>query len=282
MNFELFESLPTRSVGAVHGSQGRLPSRTAQQIAEALGLTPSTDSLQALIEATGDEYRLVRVRAVAGLLQYPQLAAEGAYHEQLKWAEEEYLAFIMARPDQWTAHFNMGNYHLNRNQPEEAIASYETALKFEPDAVMAMVNSSLAYARTGRSDKAEQPLKKALGIAPDNAAVLFNMGLLKAEQNDLQGAETYLRKALKADPQMAQAAYNLCIITAETRLNEAVGFCRKASELNADEPKYAFSLAYYLNQKGEKEEAVNVLNALIKKYPGYKDGQMLLHEISYR
>jgi len=250
--------------------------------AEALGLIPSTEGLQALIEATGDEYRLVRVRAFAGLSQYPQLTVQGAYHEQIKRAKEEYLAFIMARPDQWTAHFNMGNYHLNRNQPEEAIVSYETALKFEPDEVMAMVNCSIAYARTGQNDKAEHALKKALGAAPDNAAMLFNMGLLKAEQNDLQGAETYLRKALKADAQMAQAAYNLCIITAETRLNEAVGFCRKASELSADEPKYAFSLAYYLNKKGEKDEAVNVLNAFLKKCPGYKDAQMLLHEISNR
>ena len=33
---------------------------------QALGLMPTTESLQALIEATGDEYRLVRVRAASG------------------------------------------------------------------------------------------------------------------------------------------------------------------------------------------------------------------------
>jgi len=30
----------------------------------------------------------------------------------------------MARPDQWTSHYNMGNYYLNRGELKKAIASY--------------------------------------------------------------------------------------------------------------------------------------------------------------
>ncbi len=55
---------------------------------------------------------------------------------------------------------------------------------------------------------------------------------------------------------MAQAAYNLCIITAKDRIGEAVTWCRKASDLRPQEPKYAYTLAFYLNQKGDKDEAV--------------------------
>ena len=79
---------------------------------------------------------------------------------------------------------------------------------------------------------------------------------------------------------MAQAAYNLCIITSKDRLEEAVDFCQKASRLRPDDPKYAFTLAYYLNQKGDSEEAVRTLNAIIEKYPTYRDAQMLRDEIS--
>jgi len=106
------------------------------------------------------------------------------------------------------------------------------------------------------------------------------MGLLKAERKDARQAEKYIKAALKADPQMAQAAYNLCIITSKDSLEEAIGFCRKASELRPDDPRYAFTLAYYLNQKGSTDDALRTLNAIIEKYPQYKDAQMLRDEIS--
>ncbi|GEM_PF-5121134 len=106
----------------------------------------------------------------------------------------------MARPDQWTSHYNMGNYYLNRGELKQAVASYDKALKLEPRTVMAMVNSSLAYAGMGENDKADKSLRKALKIAPYNAAANFNLGLLKAEQKDLKSAEKYLKEALKYDP----------------------------------------------------------------------------------
>jgi Flp pilus assembly protein TadD len=143
-----------------------------------------------------------------------------------------------------------------------------------------MVNLSIAYARMGETDKAEKPLQDALKIAPDNAAANFNMGLLKAEKNEPNQAENYLRKALKADPQMAEAAYNLCIITAKDSINEAVTWCRKAAELRPQEPKYAYTLAFYLNQKGDRDEAIRTLKAILQMYPQYKDAEMLLKEIS--
>jgi len=186
----------------------------------------------------------------------------------------------MARPDQWMSHYNMGNYRLNRGELKDAVASYGSALKIEPQAVMAMVNLSLAYARMGENDSAEKSLQKALKMAPDNAAVNFNMGLLKAGKKDTKQAEKYLKAALKYDPQMAQAAYNLCIITSKNRINEAVAWCRRASDLRPQEPKYSYTLAFYLNQKGEKAEAIRVLKAIVDKHPGYKNAEMLLKEIS--
>ena len=247
---------------------------------QALGLIPTTESLQALIEATADEYRLVRVRAAAGIAAFPRMNAPPAYQAQLKKANDEYLASITARPDQWTSHYNLGNYQLSQGETKKAVASYQAALKLDPQAIMPMVNTSIAYAQMGENDKAERSLQKALKQAPDNAAANFNMGLLKAEKKDLKAAEKYLKKAMKADPQMAQAAYNLCIITAKDRISEAVGWCRKASDLRPQDPKYAYTLAFYLNQKGNKDEAVRILKPIVEKYPQYKDAEMLLKEIS--
>jgi predicted Zn-dependent protease len=139
-----------------------------------------------------------------------------------------------------------------------------------------MVNESMAYAQIGETKKADEALQKALKVAPGNAAANFNMGLLKAEQNDLKGAEKYLKAALKADPQMAQADYNLCVITSKDRINEAVAYCKKAAGLRPQEPKYAYTLAFYQLQKGDERDAVKTLEGLIEKQPAYADSYLLL------
>ena len=100
-----------------------------------------------------DDYRLVRVRAAAGIAAFPPMTVPDAYRAQLKKANEEYLDFIMARPDQWPSHYNMGNYQLGRGETKKAVASYQAALKLEPQAVMAMVNLSIAYARMGENEQ---------------------------------------------------------------------------------------------------------------------------------
>jgi tetratricopeptide (TPR) repeat protein len=247
---------------------------------EALGLVPATESLQALVEATADDYRLVRVRAAAAIAAFPRMTAPPAYKAQLARAEQEYLAFVTARPDQWTSHYNLGNYRLGRGENREALASFEAALRLEPQAVTAMVNASIAHARLGEIDTAETWLQKALQLAPDNAAANFNMGLVQAEKNEFALAESHLKKALKADPRMAQAAYNLCVITAKDRVAEAVTWCRKAADLAPQNPSYAYTLAFYLNQKGDKDEAVRRLQSLLAKQPGYRDAEMLLGELT--
>lgn len=248
---------------------------------QALGLIPSVESLQVLIEATADDSRLVRVRAAAGLAAFPQLAAPPAYQAQIKKANDEYLASITTRPDQWTSHYNLGNYLLGQGDAKAAVASYQAALKLDPQAILPMVNLSIALARTGENDQAEKALQKALQQAPGNAAANFNMGLLLAGKNELETAETYLKKAFAADPRMAQAAYNLCIIAAkDERIDEAVSWCGKASDLSPQEPKYAYTLAFFLNQQGNREEAVKVLQALLANHPQHKDAERLLKEIS--
>ncbi|MCJ7641663.1 MAG: HEAT repeat domain-containing protein, partial [Desulfobacterales bacterium] len=70
--------------------------------AEAISLRPSREGVQALLDATGDKYRLVRTRAAAGLAGYPLDMLTGEVKTRVEKANKEYLDFIMARPDQWT------------------------------------------------------------------------------------------------------------------------------------------------------------------------------------
>ena len=246
---------------------------------ETMSLHPSPETIATLLQATADSFRLVRTRAAAGLAGLPAEQVPGKDKDSLAKANQEYLAMLMAKPDQWTSHYNLGNYYLGRQEGREAVNSYQAALEKEPQAVIAMVNLAIAHARLGEGDKAEKALRAALDIAPENASANFNMGLIQAENNNRQQAEVHLRKAIEADPQLAPAAFNLCILTADSRLDEALSWCRKAVELNPVDPRYGFTLAYYLNKRGDREEAVAELNRMIQRYPDYKDARVLLEQI---
>jgi len=250
--------------------------------AASLGMFPSQETGNALLEATGDDYRLVRIRAASALASYPRFFApillEDQDRQNLDKATEEYLTSLTSRPDHWTSYYNLGNYYLERGELPIALAVYETSLKLEPRAVMSLVNASIAYVRMGENSKAEESLRKALEIEPKSAAANFNMGLLKAEEKDLSNAEKHLRAALEADPKMAEAAYNLGVLLANDRPREAIELCLKAFKLSPN-PKYAYTVAFYMRENKDPGRAAKMLKLVIENWPLYVDAYMLLGDI---
>jgi len=240
-------------------------------------LTPG--SVAALLAATRDRYRLVRVRAAGTLAPVPSGNLETNDQKALDAALIELEASFKSRPDAYSAHYNLGNYYLERNEIDRAIASFEKALFFRPDGVVIMTNLAMAYARKGNLPRAEASLERALKLEPGNAVAHFNLGLLKLELNDSTSGENHLRAALKSDPSMAQAAYNLGIILAEKNLAEAITWCRKAHELVPQDPKYGYTLAFYLQKNKNESEAVEILKDLIEQHPVYMDAYLFLGDI---
>ncbi len=72
---------------------------------------------------------------------------------------------------------------------------------------------------------------------------------------------------------------NLGVILAQDRIEEAIKLCRKAVELRPEEPKYAYTLAFCLQQGGRTEEAVRILRQIVVDHPTYVDGYLLLGDI---
>ena len=199
--------------------------------AESLAGNPSIDAAHGLVNATKDDSRLVRIRSAAALAGFPSALLKDQDVSSVNKATEEFLASLTTRPDQWTSHYNLGNYHLNRGQLATALEAFEKASKLNPEGVQPLVNVSIVHARMSELRKAEASLVNALHIDPRSAPANFNMGLLKAEQGDVSAAEKYLRKAFEHDPQRAEAAYNLAVILSRDRMGEAVTWARKAAEL---------------------------------------------------
>jgi len=248
-------------------------------VAEAMGDRLTPDVVAGLLAATADTYRLVRIRAAASLARLDPGALRDSDRRSLERAVAEFEASMMARPDDAASHYNLGNFHLSRGQAERAVACFETAGKFQPELIMPWVNASLAYNALGQNAKAEESLRRALGLDPNSVPANLNLGLLLGEMGRVADAEAAFRKALVAEPNNAVAAYNLGVILADRLPDEAIQWCRKAAELRPDEPKYAYTVAFYLRNRGDVDAAVRLLQDLRRKRPAYPDAYGLLGDI---
>jgi tetratricopeptide (TPR) repeat protein len=247
--------------------------------AEALGDRPALDVVPALLEATRDEYRLVRVRAAAALAGLPPTGLGPRDRESLRQAMAEFEETMKSRPDDAASSYNLGNFYLGRGEPGQAASSYETAVRLQPAMIQPRVNAAHAYLALGRADAAEASLLQAIELAPDDPAAYFNLGLLLGEQGRRRDAIEALRRALKADSELVPAAYNLGVLLAETDLEEAVHWCARAAAGRPGEARYAYTLAFYQKQAGDLAGAIGTLGDLIKRSPGHADAYALLASI---
>ncbi len=237
------------------------------------------ETISALLPATADPVRLVRIRTAEALSPIPQNRVPEEARQGFDAAQAEFLSALAARPDDWSSHYNLGNFYAGRNEIEKAIASYETALRLEPRAILPLTNIAIMYGKKGDHAKAEASLRKAIETDPKSAPAHFNLGLLLAERGSSREAEKELRSALSLDPRLAPAAYNLGVLIAGERLDEGLSYCRKAYQLSPDDPKYGYTLAFYQVQKGDRKGAVKILRDTIGHHPGYVDATLFLGEI---
>ena len=240
-------------------------------------LTPET--MKALLASLGDSSRLVRLRAANALAAYPPGLLNLDDRDRLARATQELLDSLQARGDDWASHYNLGNYYFRQKQDAKAVEAFNLAHTLRPDAILPLVNASLAYARTGQTDRAEASLRQALKLEPQNSAASFNLGLLLAEQGKTGEAEAALRTALKSNPQFPEAAYNLGVLLAKDRLPEALPLLRQARQLRPQDAKYAFTLAYFLNQKGDRSGALTVLSQQVQQQSANPEVYLLLGEL---
>ena len=247
--------------------------------AEGLGFIINDQTKQVLLTAARDSVLLVRNRASMSLAVFPENMFTREEWSIVQDNFKEYEGYLLARPDAWSAHYNLGNYYHGRGMYQEALSSYDKAVELEDEAVMPLVNASLAYSILGNNMAAEEKLKKALEVDPQNAAANLNYGLLLAQVQRFDECKKHLGQALDSDSTLAAAAYNLAVISAQTNLDEALQYSLHAYTVEPGDPKYGYTYAFYAFQSGNRNLASSTLKKLINSHPNYLDAYLFLGNI---
>lgn len=80
---------------------------------------PSIEAARILFAALEDQHRLVRIRAAQALASHPRQTLRPDLRRRLGRATQEMLWSLSARPDTWSAHYNLGNFYLDRGMTKK-------------------------------------------------------------------------------------------------------------------------------------------------------------------
>jgi tetratricopeptide (TPR) repeat protein len=259
--------------------------------AEHLGGSLTESTIRALLKATKDDCRLVRVRAAASLasvdLRRLDIIVDGRPlianpPRAVDSAMDELMAGLTVRADQPASHFNLANVLAAQGRTSEALDAYRTAIRLQPDFVPAYVNMAFAFNARGASADAEKCLTEALKREPNSALILTNLSLLFAGTGRLDRAESSFRRAWAIDATSAVVAYNLAVLLADTQPLEALTFAERAASLSPNDQRYAYAYAFQLTRLEQTNRAVTILRGLINRGPSTADSYMLLGQILER
>ncbi len=252
---------------------------------------PDRDNSPQLLAEIGEKTYLARGTAQ---LQMKNLVA----------ARQDFEAARQLAPNDPNVYNKIALVSLAENKPQDAIASFENALKVDATNFDALNGLTTLYAGTGEVDKAHSRIDQALSSYPNVASLHYLKGLAYGFQRNAQGTEAELRKALELDPGYIAAysglamlfinskqedraiaeykkiielrpdnatAYTLIGMLEDARKNydAAADNYRKALEKDPNSVIAANNLAwlYAVTGKGNLDEAVRMAQAVVQKNP---------------
>ena len=166
---------------------------------------------------------------------------------------DDYCRRSADKPQVW---FRLGYVQWKRNRIPESVKSFSRAVELEPVWPEAEVNLALVCFTAGDIDRAESILNGLAERVPDHIDALKGLATIAvARRQDERGLE--LHKKLIALGQCTPDIYFNAGVLCQNmnRLDEAVGFYRKAIELRSDFAEALLNLGHALKDSGDPEEA---------------------------
>jgi predicted CXXCH cytochrome family protein len=197
----------------------------------AAGLPPQRQ-WQLVSPLLDDEYLAVRMAAFSALLP---VAGEPEIAERLRPYLSDYLNSLTATLDFPETQLNIANAQAVFGNSAAAELALKEALALQSNFVPALLNLTDLYRATGRDSEGEELLKRAMRAAPDWGAPVF-----------------------------AYANW----LTRQQQSAEALNHYKQAAELEPSQLQYSYTLVIALNDSGEGDEAIEVLESALTRWPG--------------
>jgi predicted CXXCH cytochrome family protein len=159
----------------------------------------------------------------------------------------------------------------DRSRFAKILREYEQSLLFNADMPESMSELGLFYMSRGDVPAAEHALLQARKLSPMFLPAMLNLAdLYRAERRD-DRAQAVLADALRAHPDSGDVQYATALLYVRTgRKAAATPFLRRAAALSPANPLYVYAYAMALAETGKRQEAKQVLEAALQRFPDYQ------------
>ena len=183
----------------------------------------------------------------------PDDPAVAGYLVEANIAAKKYTAAVDAAKSALSQHPN--DLRLTRLQAQalrqsgkadQGIALLEEAVKHHEDDPVAYISLAQAYSDADRGAQAVKVLQDAQAKFPSDDGIAFELGSTFDKQKKFAEAESAFRQVLARDPENAIALNYLGYMLAERgeRLDESVGYLKRALQVEPENPSYLDSLGW--------------------------------------
>lgn len=125
-------------------------------------------------------------------------------------------------------HFRMGKF-------DEAIAAWQTGLRFAPNDASLSNNLSIAYMQRGRFDDAAALAMAALAADPRMPQALNTMGQVYMAKNNFEKAIEFFQRALESEPDVPARYWNVALALAQAgKFDKALEYATRYGAIERD------------------------------------------------
>jgi tetratricopeptide (TPR) repeat protein len=231
-----------------------------------LNLTPEerTREILRIQEIIAEEHQTLSRKADL-LFELGNLHSVAQDYEEAIASYDQALKF---KPDDHQAWNNRGIALGELGRNEEAIASYDQALKFKPDDHQAWNNRGIALGELGRNEEAIASYDQAVEIKPDKDEAWNNRGIALRQLGRNEEVIASYDQALKFKPDDHQAWNNRGIALGNLgRYEEAIASYDQALKFKPDDHQAWYNRGIALGNLGRYEEAIASYDQALKFKP---------------
>ena len=191
--------------------------------------------------------------------------AESAYTAR-KYSEaaELFGSYTRANPENPWGHYMFGLSSWKAGDPEQALISFDEALRIDPQHRKSLLNSARVLLDTGRPREALDRIERAMALEPLSAEGLRLLGRARYEMKQVPEAIDAYQRAIALDERDVWAMNNLGLIyIQQDRSDDALPVLARAVELRRDSPVFQNNLGTALERTGHPAAAKKAYEAAV-------------------
>ena len=207
----------------------------------------------------------------AGTVPVSYVDAESAYTAR-KYADaaELFGSYTRSNPDNPWGHYMHGLSAWKAGDPEQAMTSFDEALRIDPRHRKSLLNSARVLLDTGRPREAIERIERAMALEPLSAEGLRLLGRARYELKQIPEAIDAYQRAIAVDERDVWAMNNLGLIyIQQDRSDAALPVLARAVELRRESPVFQNNLGTALERTGHFAAAKTAYEAALAADSAY-------------